>query len=85
MEVLHDRVAGLDVHKAMVVACVRSPGTGRARRSETREFETFLGDLERLRDWLASEGVSHVAMEATESTGSRSGSLWRSWMSSCCW
>ena len=65
MEVLHDRVAGLDVHKATVVACVRSPGTGRTRRSETREFETFLGDLERLRDWLAAEGVSHVAMEAT--------------------
>jgi transposase len=65
MEVLHDRVAGLDVHKATVVACVRSPGVGRARRSETREFDTFLGDLERLRDWLADERVSHVAMEAT--------------------
>jgi transposase len=65
MEVLHDRVAGLDVHKATVVACVRTPGSGRSRRSETREFKTFLGDLGRLRGWLASEGVSHVAMEAT--------------------
>ena len=48
MEVLHDRVAGLDVHKPTVVACVRSPGPDRARRAETREFETFLDDLERL-------------------------------------
>ena len=65
MEVLHDRVAGLDVHKKTVVACVRSPGAGRARRAETREFETFVADLERLRDWLVAEGVTHVAMEAT--------------------
>lgn len=65
MEVLHDRVAGLDVHKKVVVACVRTPGAGRTRRDETREFETFIDDLERLRDWLVAEGVTHVAMEAT--------------------
>ena len=65
MDVLHDRVAGLDVHKQTVVACVRSPGSSRARRAETREFETFVDDLERLRDWLVAEQVTHVAMEAT--------------------
>jgi transposase len=65
VEVLHDRVAGLDVHKQSVVACVRSPGPGRSRRAETREFETFIDDLERLRAWLVDEGVTHVAMEAT--------------------
>ena len=65
MEVLHDRVAGLDVHKQTVVACVRSPGVGRTRQAETREFETFIDDLERLRDWLVARGVTHVAMEAT--------------------
>lgn len=65
MEVLHDRVAGLDVHKKMVVACVRTPGDGKSRRAESREFETYVGDLERLRDWLVAEGVTHVAMEAT--------------------
>jgi transposase len=65
MEVLHDRVAGLDVHKQSVVACARTPGPGRSRRAETREFETFIDDLERLREWLDTEGVTHVAMEAT--------------------
>ena len=47
MKVLHDLVAGLDVHRHTVVACVRSPGRGRTRRAETREFETFIDDLER--------------------------------------
>ncbi|MBM3671342.1 MAG: IS110 family transposase [Actinobacteria bacterium] len=65
MEVLHDRVAGLDVHKKSVVACVRTPGQGRARKVETREFETFIADLERLRDWLVAEEVTIVAMETT--------------------
>ena len=65
MDVLHERVAGLDVHKKVVVACVRRPGSGRQRASETREFETYVGDLESLRDWLVAEQVTHVAMEAT--------------------
>ena len=64
MEVLHDRVAGLDVHKKVVVACVRTPGEGKSRRTETREFETFVGDLERMRDWLVGEGVTEVAEDA---------------------
>lgn len=62
---LHDRVAGLDVHKQVVVACVRTPGPGRSRHAETREFTTFVDDLERMRDWLIAEGVTHAAMEAT--------------------
>jgi transposase len=65
MDVLHERVAGLDVHKKVVVACVRSPGRGRQRHAETREFDTYLGGLEDLRDWLVAERVTHVAMEAT--------------------
>jgi transposase len=65
MDVLHERVAGLDVHKRVVVACVRRPGSGRQRASETREFETYVGDLEALRDWLVAQRVTHVAMEAT--------------------
>lgn len=30
-----------------------------------KEFTTFTAELERLRDWLATEGVTQVAMEAT--------------------
>ena len=43
MDVLHDRVAGLDAHENVVVACIRAPGGGRSRRAETRKFETFRG------------------------------------------
>ena len=66
MEVLEDRVAGLDVHQKTVVACVRTPGEGRTkRRSEVKTFSTFEGQLRALRDWLKEHGVTHVAMEAT--------------------
>jgi transposase len=66
MEVLEDRVAGLDVHQKTVVACVRTPGEGRTkRRSEVKTFTTFEGQLRSLRAWLVEHGVTHVAMEAT--------------------
>ena len=65
MEVMVARCAGLDVHKDTVMACVRTPGRGRQRRQEVREFRTFTGALRALRAWLAGEGVTQVAMEAT--------------------
>lgn len=64
MEVLHDRVAGLDVHKDSVVACVRMMLNGKAQR-ECRTFETTTVGLCALKDWLISERCEQVAMEAT--------------------
>jgi transposase len=64
MEVLHPHCAGLDVHKDTVVACVRHMAGGAVRR-ETRTFKTTTKDLLALSDWLAAEGCTHVAMEAT--------------------
>jgi transposase len=68
VDVVVDRVAGLDISKADVKVCVRVPadGCGRARyREQTRTFATMTGDLLRLGDWLAACGVELVAMEAT--------------------
>ena len=66
VDVIVDRCAGLDVHKRTVVACVRTPGTGRRKRDrEVRTFETFTDDLIKMRDWLIEVGVTSVAMEAT--------------------
>jgi len=65
VDVIVERCAGLDVHKKTVMACVRQPGEGGERVSLRREFSTFTGELRKLRDWLASEGVTQVAMEAT--------------------
>ena len=64
MEIVVDRVAGLDVHKDTVMACVRTPG-GRGRAQEVKEFSTFTRQLERLREWLIAERVTLVVMEAT--------------------
>jgi transposase len=62
---LIERVAGLDVHKASVKACVRVPGQDGARHSETRTFRTTTAGLVLLRDWLASFQVTVVGMEST--------------------
>lgn len=63
MEVLHERCAGLDVHKDEVVACVRCVSAPVHR--EVRSFSTTTSGLLGLVDWLAACGCTHVAMEAT--------------------
>ena len=65
MEVVVERCAGIDVHKDMVVVCVRVPGPGGDRVAELAEFSTFTADLLALRDWLVAHGVTRVGMEAT--------------------
>ncbi|MGH9268940.1 MAG: IS110 family transposase [Acidimicrobiales bacterium] len=65
MDVIVDRCAGLDVHKRTVMATIRTPDRARGRAQQTREFATFTGRLVELRDWLAAEKVTQVAMEAT--------------------
>src|SRR5687767_15092698 len=64
-EGLFDRVAGLDVGKASVSVCVRTPGARRGRRSETRTFKTTTGSLKVMRDWLLGQGVTIAAIEST--------------------
>jgi transposase len=64
MEVLYPRCAGLDVHAATVVACVRI-ASGRAVTYEHRTVSTNTRGLLELADWLTTQGVTHVAMEAT--------------------
>ena len=65
MEVMFDRVAGLDVGKDSVTVCVRTPGPRGGRRSETRTFKTMSASLRVMRDWLVETGVSIAAMEST--------------------
>ena len=63
MQVLYPRCAGLDVHKDVVVACVR--GVSTPVHQEVRSFHTTTSGLLNLADWLNSHGCTHVAMEAT--------------------
>jgi transposase len=66
MEVMFERVAGIDIGKATLTVCVRTPGQpGRRRRSETRTFKTTTGSLLVMRDWLLECGVTIAALEST--------------------
>lgn len=65
METMYGKCAGLDVHKKTVDACVRCLDEKGKLRTETRQFTTMTSELLRMSDWLASEGVTHVAMEST--------------------
>ena len=64
MDTMHERCAGLDVHKAMIVACVRLTSGGKVNR-ECRTFDTTTAGLLALLAWLTESGCTHVAMEAT--------------------
>jgi transposase len=64
MEIIHERVAGLDVHKALIVACVRLTVNGKVSR-DCRTFGTTTAALLELLAWLRESGCTHVAMEAT--------------------
>jgi transposase len=68
MDVMHKRVGGLDVHKQVIVACVRimaSRKAGREVSRECRSFDTTTDGLQALLAWLTESECTHVAMEAT--------------------
>jgi transposase len=64
MDVIYERVAGLDVHKETVVATVRVMVGTKVER-ECRTFATTTAGLRTLLAWLTEARCSHVAMEAT--------------------
>lgn len=64
MEVKYRRCCGLDVHKETVVACVRIASGGEVV-TEVATFATTTISLIALSEWLAENGCTHIAMEAT--------------------
>ena len=71
MEVYAERVAGIDIGKAQLKACVRVPGKRAGTfHHEVRTFGTTTRSLLMLQDWLAEQRVSLVGMEST-------GQYWR--------
>jgi transposase len=66
VEIVYERAAGIDVGKKEVAVTIRVPGqTPRSRAQQTRKFRTFYQVLRQMVGWLAEQGVTHVAMEAT--------------------
>src|SRR5215831_14396893 len=64
MEVLHQRCAGLDVHKKNVVAAVRL-AEGDKVVTEVKTFTTTIAGLLALSAWLTEHRCTQVGMEAT--------------------
>src|SRR5438094_8902832 len=56
---------GIDRYMKTGVACVIVSGSKGRSHKEIRTFGTMTDDLLALADWLAAEGVTHVAMEST--------------------
>lgn len=65
MDKVYERCCGVDVHKKMLVACLRV-GT----KQEVKEFGTTTKELREFADWLIQNQCEIVAMEST-------GSYWK--------
>jgi len=66
MDIVHPRVAGIDVHKKVIWVAVRLPGDQRGGRAVTvRRFATFWRQLQKMAAWLTELGVTDAAMEST--------------------
>ena len=62
MDRVYERCCGIDVHKKIVVACLRC-----GSKQELREFGTTTKELLRLADWLIQNDCQMIAMESTAS------------------
>ncbi len=65
MQTMIERGCGLDVHQATVVACLLMVRRDGKVQKQMRTFGTTTRELVGLREWLRSEGCTHVAMEST--------------------
>lgn len=65
IDVVVQRVAGLDIAKASLVACVRVPGPRKGWTMHKRKFATTTKDLLELLAWLTEHRVTRVGMEST--------------------
>jgi transposase len=66
MDIVHPRVAGIDVHKKVIWVAVRLPGPGPGdRKVIVKSFRTFWRSLLKMTAWLAELGVTDTAMEST--------------------
>lgn len=62
MDKVYERCCGIDVHKKVVVACLRT-----GRKKEVHEYGTTTRELLNLTDWLLESECQMIAMESTAS------------------
>ena len=64
MEVMYNKVLGIDVHQAVLACCIVTCENGEIV-TKKREFKTYGADLHEMADWAKSENVDLVIMEST--------------------
>ena len=64
-EIIYERCAGIDVHKKMIMVCLRI-----GRKTQVKEFGTLTCELREMAAWLKENDVQMTAMEST-------GSYWK--------
>ena len=62
MDKVYDICCGIDVHKKLIVACLRN-----GNKNAIREFGATTRELLEMADWLKEGGCEMVAMESTAS------------------
>jgi transposase len=62
-----ERCAGIDVGKKFSIVCLMIGAADQEAIAEVRRFETTNAELQKLKDWLASNGCTHAVMESTGS------------------
>jgi len=67
MSKIIERCAGIDIGKRFLLCCVATGAAQEESCMQTLRFDTTVPALERMRDWLHREGVTHVVMESTGS------------------
>ena len=65
MDAIIERVGGVDVGQATVVATVLVGAAHERAKKETRTFRAVTRELLEMREWFSAKGVTHVAMEGT--------------------
>ena len=65
VQVIHERCAGLDIHKKTVVVTIMITGSDGTVQELTRSFPTMTSDLLKLEDWLSRHQIQVIAMEST--------------------
>jgi transposase len=65
MEAIIQKCCGIDVHKKSITVCLTTGKPHEEPTETVKTFSTMTRDLLACRDWLVSEGCTHVAMEST--------------------
>jgi transposase len=65
MEVMIQRCCGIDVHKSSLTACLLVGRPNGKAQKTIKTFSTMTSNLLALKDWLESEGCTHVGIEST--------------------